>query len=173
MKFNPLKSLSLKSVNEQLIKLEKSISQNSGGGSSYLSFVALLNQSGADDPVITELENTIGNMPVFRLDIGKYRLFGDVGTRTENSKIWMSCGVNVKPTTDNNFCAAVSVINNDAVELVGYYRFYTLPSTTRLIFQMDCYDKDFIAVDISTLTENEINLPEIRVYNPWWIENIL
>lgn len=145
-------------------KLRSATPESSPGGSSYLSFVALLNQSGADEPVITELENTIGNIPVFRLDIGKYRFFGDVGTKTENSKIWMSSGVNVTPTTDNNLCAAVPVINNDMAELVGYYRFYILPDDTRLIFQMDCYDKDFLVVDISELTQNEINLPEIRVY---------
>ena len=43
-----------------------------GGGASYLKYVAVLNQTGTDDPVATVLENTIGNIVWTRGGIGSY-----------------------------------------------------------------------------------------------------
>lgn len=43
-----------------------------GGGASYLKYVAVLNQTGTNDPVATVLENTIGNIVWTRGGIGGY-----------------------------------------------------------------------------------------------------
>lgn len=44
-----------------------------GGGASYLSYVALLSQTGTDAPVATVLENTLGGTVVWtRNDVGDY-----------------------------------------------------------------------------------------------------
>jgi hypothetical protein len=41
--------------------------------SSYLKYVPLLNQSGSNAPVVTPLENTIGNIVWTRLEAGSYK----------------------------------------------------------------------------------------------------
>jgi len=82
--------------------------QNNEGGS-YLKYVALLTQSGEDDPVATVLENTLDGPVVWtRVDVGDYT--GTLnGAFTLNKSVGFlgtigpSDGINVAIVNNNNF----------------------------------------------------------------------
>jgi|SRR6476620_2521677 len=61
-------------------------------------YVALLNQSGTDAPVITELENSLGEVPSFTYDdVGNYRLVAGTAPFTADKTVIL-IGASPQPT---------------------------------------------------------------------------
>ena len=56
-----------------------------GGGASYLKYLALLSETGTDDPVATVLENTIGSMAWTRIASGEYNCTGPINFPTNET----------------------------------------------------------------------------------------
>lgn len=90
---------------------------NSGGGSSsYLSYTALLTQSGTDAPTAIELVNSIGNIIWTRHTTGSY--FGTLtDTFPENKCIFSAPAINWDGAIDSESFAYLSRASNDTITL--------------------------------------------------------
>lgn len=87
------------------------------GGSSYLVYTALLNQSGTDAPVATVLENTLGGDVIWSyVDVGAY--FATLAGVFLENKTWMMI------TTGGSLNSAFSIIiyrnTNSQIEVDTY-----------------------------------------------------
>lgn len=81
-------------------------------GSTYRSYIALLNQSGENAPVVTILENSVGDVVWSYTDIGKYR-----GTLVSGFSASVSIFVGNKFTLNTSHTWAYASNTNDYVDL--------------------------------------------------------
>jgi len=121
---------------------------NPGGGASYLSYVALLTQSGTSAPVATVLENTLGGTPVWsRFGVGAYYVTL-VGSFTANKTIippfssWQGTNTVFFP------------LSSDGNTVVGYYTIYEGLDNDSVF--IDVFDTVGGKVDLSTISVNKI-----------------
>lgn len=130
----------LKKLKSRITSLES----NSGSSSSYKVYTALMSQSGTDDPVVIELENTIGEIVWTRNDVGFY-----VGTLTGAF------------TTDKTWCSAIP--GNYNGNAIGTITLLKVPGVNDEV-RMYLYDPNGTDTDINDDGGYEVSI-EIRVYN--------
>ena len=91
-----------------------------GGGPGYLKYVALLAQSGTNDPVATVLENTIGAIVWSRDSTGSYRATLANGFLWSTTWVSATLGYNDNPVAifwscENNNVVSITVFNGPPV----------------------------------------------------------
>jgi hypothetical protein len=79
-------------ISKQLEQLTSVTSKVSGGGGSYLKYVALLSHTGTEAPVATVLESTIGDVTWNRFNDGQY--YGENANFSDASKVFISFTAN-------------------------------------------------------------------------------
>lgn len=127
-------------------------------GLSYDSWVAAFSQSGANVPVVSELENTIGLVQWQRSDAGVY-----IGVTTipnaNLSKVYLFGSSIV-----NGFAwVTIPVATTNAV--VGYIQINVISGAQFCSIEVDVYNSSFNLTEWSSLMgASKIFLPEIRVY---------
>jgi len=104
-------------VSEKIIDRKIAAANNGNGnsGPGYLSYVALLDQSGTDAPIPTILTNTIGNIVWSYLDVGNYK--ATLAGAFPSGKVWLS--VTNNDGALNSFIF-YSYYNGDDLELDSY-----------------------------------------------------
>jgi hypothetical protein len=123
-----------------------------GGSSGYLSYVALLTQSGTDAPIATVLGNTLGGTVVWtRLGVGWYA--GTLAGAFTLNKTW------IPGCSEDRF--AMYPISFNAI---NDYAYTLYPAGVDSI-ELQIFDATYQNVEFSTVFGgNALSLPEVKVY---------
>lgn len=103
---------------------------NLGGGASYLKYVALLLQTGTDDPVATIFENTLGGEPTLSLDgtgtfsgtlAGAFKAGKSYIQTTLNSDLSAGYIITAEFPDEDSFVLIQRGVNASPVNIAGVY----------------------------------------------------
>ena len=122
----------------------------------YKIYVAYISQDGTNDPVATVFENTIGNVNIIRISVGRYEI-------TSTNVEFLQNNTFITGGVPGNIGTSVVVPFSDLSAITGYCQIYLNPSAGKPVIYIDIMDDLFNLVELSSLM---VKLPvEIKVYN--------